>query len=355
MTELIFAVSLAVVVSFFCSIAEAVLYSFSWSKIEGLRRDGRKAGDILYAMRTDVDKPLTAILTLNTVAHTVGASLAGAAWAKVFGEQSLGWFALVFTVVILIFSEILPKTMGVVHNAFLAPLMARPLAGLIWLLQPVIWICSFISRFAGGGKTGPDATEHDITSLASLVSKAGVITPQEEKTIQNILTLDTKHVHDVMTPRTVVFSLPMDQSVDEAVNSTPQWPHSRFPVYAEDSEDVVGIVTRQEVFKALAENRGDKPLSTFMRPVRFVLETMPLDAILRQFLESRLHLFVVLDEYGGLSGVITLEDVLEEILGQEIVDETDETVDLQALALKQREELLGRISASYNKKEAAKP
>ncbi len=349
MTELILAVSLAVFVSFFCSIAEAVLYSFSWSKIEGLRRSGRKAGDLLFALRRDVDKPLTAILTLNTVAHTVGASLAGAAWAKVFGENTLGWFALAFTLVVLVFSEILPKTLGVVNNVVLAPLMARPLVWLIWLLRPIIWTCGFIARFAGGGKSEPDATEHDIASLASLVSKSGVISQQEEKTIQNILSLDTKQVHDIMTPRTVVFSLPMGLRVNEALRDTPHWPHSRFPVYAADSEDVVGVATRQDVFRAQTEGRGEQPLSTLMRPVRFVLETTSLDVVLRQLLESRLHLFVVLDEYGGLAGVVTLEDVLEEILGHEIVDETDQATDMQALAMKRREELLGgKASSSAN-------
>lgn len=345
MLQLIFAISLAVGVSFLCSIAEAVLYSIPWSRIEALREAGHKSGDLLFALREDVDKPITAILTLNTVAHTMGASLAGAAWAHVFGEKTLGWFALVFTLVILVFSEILPKTIGIVHNSRLAPLLARPLSWLIWALGPVIWACGFLSRSVGGGKAGPQATEQDISTLASLVYKAGKITPQEEKTIQNILTLDTRQVQQVMTPRTVIFSLPVHMSLDEAMQSTRQWPHSLFPVYDKDKEDVVGIVTRREVFEALAQRQGEAPLESLMHPVRFVLETAPLDAVLRQLLESRFHLFVVLDEYGGLAGVITLEDILEEILGREIVDDTDPAVDMRALALERRQQLLRKNAA----------
>ena len=340
MLELILAVGLAVLFSCFCSVAEAVFYTFTWSHIEQLRKKGRKSGEILYRLRRDVDKPITAILTLNTVAHTIGASIAGAAWAAVFGEATLGWFALAFTVVILIFSEILPKTIGVVYTRKLAPILARPLQWMVLVFSPVIWVSGFLTRAVGGSKSAPDATEEDLQALVALTRRAGAIKPYEELSIRNILTLDTKTVEEIMTPRTVVFSLPASMTVEEARESRSIWPHSRFPVYAEDPEDIVGIVYRREVFEALADDKDDLKLSDIMKPVRFVLENLALDRLLVKFLEQRLHLFVVLDEYGGVSGVVSLEDVLEEILGSEIVDETDQVADMRKMAHMRRQALM---------------
>lgn len=337
MNTLILAVLFAVGVSAFCSLTEAVLYSVPWSHIETLRKQGKATGQLLYKLRSRVDEPITAILTLNTVANTAGAAVAGAAAATVFGEDSMLWFSLVFTLMILFFSEIIPKTLGVLHNRVLSSVLAKPLNLLVLLLWPVIRSINLVVRVLSKNKMGPQASEEDLRALASLTRKTGALKRFEELSIHNILNLDTKTVEEVMTPRTVIFSLPADSTVAEVWNAKNIWPHSRVPVYSnEDQEDIVGIVYRREVLQALAQDQDDKKLKELMKPVHFILENLTLDRVLVTFLESRLHLAVVLDEYGGLAGLITLEDILEEILGNEIMDETDQVADMRQLALQRK-------------------
>ncbi len=349
MFELLLAVGIAVFVSMFCSVAEAALYSMSWSGIEKLKAKGSKSADLLSKLRTNVDEPITAILTLNTCAHTAGAAVAGWAWANLYGKETLWLFTAVFTVIILIFTEILPKTLGVVYREQIAPPLARPLNGLVWIFRPVVWLMSLLSRGLGGKKGGADHTEDDIRAIVSLTRRSGSIKPYEEKSIRNILTLDSKTVEGIMTPRTVVFSLSSEMTVAEARHLQPDWPHSRIPVYDADPEDIVGVIYRRQVLEALADDLDDLKLADIMRPVSFVLETITLDKLLVKFLGSRLHLCVVLDEYGGVAGVVTLEDVLEEILGSEIVDETDQVVDMRQFARMQRDELTGSRTKAGDK------
>jgi CBS domain containing-hemolysin-like protein len=340
MLELILAVALATAVSFLCSITEAALYSFPMSRIEQLRRDGKRAGVILAEFKRNVEKPITAILTLNTAAATAGAAVAGAAAVKVFGVDSLALFTVGFTLLILLLGEIVPKTMGVAYARQLAPLIAWPLKWMVVVCLPIIWLLGGVVTFIRRRKKGPEADEDDIRALVSLTRQQGILKPYEESAIRNILALDSKRVAEVMTPRTVVFSLPAEMTVAEALAENHGWPHTRIPVYeGEDAEDVVGVVHRRQIFEAAAVDRENLPLSAIMRPVRFVLDNVTLDKLLRSFLESRMHLFVVLDEYGGMAGVVTLEDVLEELLGAEIVDETDEVVDMRELARRRRSEV----------------
>ncbi len=340
MIELILAVGLAVFVSTFCSLAEAALYSLPISKIERIKKRKKRTGASLEKLRKNVEEPITAILTLNTVAHTAGASVAGWAWAELYGEHTLWMFTVAFTIVILIISEILPKTIGVVYNEQIAPPLAPVIGWLVWVFKPAVAALGVLGRLVRGKRKGPEHSEADIMAIASLTRRSGIIKPYEEQSIKNILLLDNKTVDEVMTPRTVVFSLPADMTVAEAREHHPTWPHSRIPVYGDDPEDIVGVAYRRQVFEALADDRDDLKLSDLMRPVRFVLESLTLDKVLVKFLGSRTHMFVVLDEYGGVAGVVTLEDVLEEILGSEIVDETDQVVDMRELARIQRDELL---------------
>jgi CBS domain containing-hemolysin-like protein len=229
----------------------------------------------------------------------------------------------------------------VVYAKTLGPVLARPIKIMVLVLGPIIWACGFLVRLVSSKSKGPEASEDDILAMVSLTRRAGKIKPLEESSIVNILALDTKTVREVMTPRTVVFSLSADMTVGQARDANHLWPHSRVPVYEdEDPENVVGIVLRRQVWEAVANDQPEIKISQIMKPVRFVLDTMTLDRLLLQFLESRMHLFVVLDEYGGVCGVISLEDVLEEILGKEIVDETDQVADMRELARVRREELL---------------
>jgi len=341
METLIISFALAVGISAFCSLAEAVLYSIPWSHIEKMRGEGKRSGDVLYSLRQRVDEPITAILTLNTVAHTAGAAVAGAAAAKVYGESSMFTFSVVFTLVILIFSEIIPKTIGVLYNRPFSLVLAYPLKYMVLAFFPAIKSIGVLVNLMGKNRMGPDANEEDILAMVSLTRKSGGLKRFEELSIQNILALDDQTVREVMTPRTVIFSLPAENRVCDVWDGNHVWPYSRVPVYAEgDPEEVVGIVYRREVLEALAEDKKDRTLQQMMKPVHFVLENLTLDRVLVKFLESRIHLAVVLDEYGGLAGIISLEDILEEILGDEIMDETDQVADMRQLALEKKQELL---------------
>ena len=343
MTELVIAVCFAIVISAGCSLFEAVLYSVPKRHIEAMAQKGKTAGLIFKKMRDRVDRPIAAILSMNTIANTAGAAFAGSAATAVFGHQWLLYFSASFILAILVFSEIIPKTAGVIYGRSLVPIVAYPLKGLVWFMTPAIWISTLITRLISRGKTKEDITAEEIRIMARLSLRTGGIKPYQDRAIENILTLHTKTVKDIMTPRTVVFSLSEHLTLKEAKKIPTKWEHSRFPVYDQDTEDVVGIVLTKEFFIALAEGKEDIHLTELMRPVHFVVETAGLNRVLIEFLELRQHLFVVLDEYGGLSGLISLEDILEEILGREIIDESDEVADKRELARQRRRRIAAKL------------
>jgi CBS domain containing-hemolysin-like protein len=322
MLELILAVSFAVFISAGCSLFEAVLYALPIRHIEVMAKAGKPGGKIFKKMRENVDRPIAAILSLNTIANTAGAAFAGAAATAVFGHEWLVYFSVFFILVILIFSEIIPKTAGVVYGRELAPFVAYPLKLLVWLMTPAIWLSGLITQLVYRGKTKESVTAKEIRIMAEMSLRTGGIKPYQEQAIENILTLQNKRVKDVM------------------IKIPKKWEHSRFPVYDQDTEDVVGIVLTKELSMALAEGEVDMRLTELMRPVHFVVETARLNRVLMEFLDLRQHLFVVLDEYGGLEGLITLEDILEEILGREIIDESDEVVDKRELARQRRKMII---------------
>ncbi len=341
MAELIIAVTMAILISAACSLMEAVLYSVPMRYVESAAQEGKQGAKIFRMMRNDIEKPISAILSLNTIANTAGAAVAGAAATAVFGHQWLGYFSVFFTLAILLFSEIIPKTAGVVYGPSLISIVAYPLKGLIGLMSPAIWLTNMVTRMVARGKTEEAITAEELRIMARLSLRSGQINPYQEQVIENILTLQNKTAKDVMTPRTVIFSLSEHLSVREASEAAPGWEHSRFPVYDRDPEDIVGIVLTRELLVALSQGKEDMKLTDLMRPVHFVVETARLNDVFIQFLERREHLFVVLDEYGGIAGLITLEDVLEEILGREIVDEFDKVEDKRELARRQRRMLIG--------------
>jgi CBS domain containing-hemolysin-like protein len=334
--ELILAVSAVIIISGMCSLFEAVLLSTPVSQVEKLAGEGKASGVIFRDLRSNVDRPLSAILSLNTIANTGGAAVAGAAFVKVFGASWEVLFTVFITLAVLIISEVIPKTVGAVYNHVLFPVIARPLRALVILFKPVIACCGIITRAIARGSDHTGVSADEMISLSKLGARAGTLVPEEAQVIQNMLGLKTKTAKEVMTPRIVVFAMSDQLTVKEALGEGSSWRVSRAPVYAEDFEDIVGIVLRDEALEALAEGRTETRLHELMRSVHFVPETMKLDQILEMFLKRRQHLFVVLDEYGGLSGILTLEDVMEEILGKEIMDEVDQVTDLRALARKRR-------------------
>lgn len=343
MAELIIAVLAVVLISAMCSLFEAVVLSSPLSHVEKLAQDGVASGRVFRRLRRNVDRPLSAILSLNTIANTGGAAIAGAAFLRVYGSEG-GYdiyFQMGLTLAVLFFSEVIPKTVGAVYSRELTTFVARPLQALVFILRPLIALTGLATRaVARGSNQGHDVSGEDLQSLAKLGARIGAIEDDEAMVIQNVLSLKDKQARDVMTPRTVVFALPETATVESARQESGTWAHSRIPVYAEEFEDVVGIVLRRDILAALARNRDQVQLSVLMRPVHFVSESTDLDRILDTFLEKRQHLFVVIDEFGGLAGILTLEDVLEEILGVEIVDELDQVEDMRELARRRRQQTL---------------
>jgi len=342
MFELIIAVGLTMSISAACSLFEAVLYSVPLRQIEIMVQHRKTGARIYRALRRDVDKPIAAILTLNTVANTGGAAVAGSLAATVLGQDSLGYFSASLTLGILIFSEVLPKTTGVVYGKHFVPAVAFPIQWLVTVLKPAIWMIGHVTGLIARHRPPESISPDELKVMARLSLRTGAIKEYQEMIIDNVLSLDRRTVKDVMTPRTVVFSLSEHLTLEEAAAKSKRWEHSRFPVYDKDVEDIVGIVLTKDLFMALSRGEKARRLTDIMRPVNFVTETARLNNVLIEFMSSRQHLSVVIDEYGGLSGVISLEDILEEILGREIVDESDQVADKRELARQRRSMLAGK-------------
>ena len=326
------AVVLPIIILALSNISEAALYSLSAGQVEIMAKSGRRSGAILKELKADINKPITVILTLNTIANTMGAAIAGAIAASLFGAQHLGLFSFVFTMAILIFSEIIPKTIGVSYNKELAPWIAPPLLALVKVMSPLVWLSNHLTKLVEKPGQQSYVTAKEIQAIAALSKKSGGISLQEEKIIVNILELKNRTVRKAMTPRTVIFSLSAHLTLGEVI-SHPDWNfYSRVPVYDKELGDIVGVVLRKNVMQAVAEGKTALKLFDIMKPAHFVPESIPLPNVLLEFIEHRQHLFIVVDEYGGVTGVISLEDIIEEIMGEEIMDESDKTQNMRALA-----------------------
>ena len=351
---LFISVSLAITISALCSICEAVLYTVTASQVEMLKKSGHSTAEHLQDLRSDIEKPITAILTLNTIANTIGASVAGAAAAKLFGDENLFLFSAVFTLSILIFSEILPKTIGVAYAYKLAPIITNPLRAMVFLLKPIVWMSRSMTKLLPQ-KDEETISSQEIQTIAALSRQSGDIEENEAIIINNILDLKDKIVRQVMTPRTVTFSINEHITVGNAMATLIELSsHSRIPIYNHEPDDVTGIVMRKDVLLAAAEGKNNLTLSKFKRPAHFVPETAPLHLILMDFFDRRQHLFVVVDEYGTMTGVISMEDVLEEIVGREIIDESDKAKDMRELARSKNIESRKNLKKSGPKKDQLK-
>lgn len=336
------AVAIVVVVSAACSLFEAVLYSVPPSHVESLAAAGKGSGRRLKRLREDVQRPIAAILSLNTIANTGGAAIAGAAAASAFGADRLAWFSAFFTLTILLFSEIIPKTAGVVFCRPLAPIIAAPLDLLVLVLRPLIWLTGTVTRLIARDREEPGASAQELVVMARLGRKSGSIEAHEAEVIANILALSTRTVHDLMTPRTVVQSLNVAQTLQDLRADVDSLTHTRIPLIDTSPDDVVGFVHRRDLLAAMAQGRWSATLGDLMRSVEFVPDDLPADRLLLSFMKQRHHMAVAMDEFGGVSGVVALEDVMEEVLGEEIVDEFDEAVDLRQLARQKRQALTER-------------
>jgi len=322
----------ALIFSFLCSIAEAVILSVTPAYVALLEKEGRPSGALLRKLKADVNKPLAAILTLNTIAHTVGAAGAGAQAAIVFGSAYLGVTSAVLTLLILVFSEIIPKTLGAHYWRKLAPGTAYGLRVLIWLLYPFVLLSEKLTGGMVEATTLSGFSRSEFAAMAEISAEEGVLARRESEILKNLLQLRKIRVKDAMTPRTVMFSLPETTTVETFFQQHENIGFSRIPVYGEDPDLVNGFVLRADIWLAQARGKYKDSLGNYRRNMPALPESSSLAEAFNQVMHLDAHIVLVVDEYGDLQGILTLEDIFETLLGLEIVDEEDETIDMQELA-----------------------
>ena len=351
-TALLLFFVMALLVSFFCSLLEATLLSTRETHIELLVRSGRPSGKMLRALKLRVDQPLIAILTLNTVANMLGAAGVGAEAQKWAARE--GWdetqlvfiVSFVLTLSILVGSEIIPKTVGAAYWKPLASHAAYVLRALVWLLKPAIWALEAIPSIIARKGSSAGVTPDEIAILAEIGRKRGTIPRRESEVIANLFALRDLKAKDVMTPRIEVFTLHRELTCQQVVEQHPKIRFSRIPVYADNPDDIKGIVHRYRIFESCTKGAGDATLASLARRVHFVPETKSIASLLDSFIKRSEHIFVVVNEFGSPEGMVSLEDVIETLLGVEIVDEFDTVDDLRKLARSRLEERHRRLAES---------
>lgn len=356
MLLLIIYVLIALGFSFLCSIAEAVILSVSSAYISVLEKEGRPSGTLLRSLTENINKPLSAILSLNTIAHTMGAAGAGAQAAVVFGDAYLGVISAVLTLLILIFSEIIPKTLGATYWRGLAPVTAYFLKYLSIILYPFVVMSEKLTKGFKEDSPLRGLSRDELQVMAELSGQEGQLAQQEAALMQSLLSMHELKVKDAMTHRTALFSVCEDITVEQFFSQHAKIEYSRIPIYeADDSESISGFVMRSDLLVAQAKGEVELPLRQFAMPMVTVLNTMPLPAIFDQFLQKRVHMLLVVDEYGGLEGIVTLEDLLENLLGVDIVDEKDTTVSMRRfahmMATRRQQRMMKHVSSQQDSSE----
>jgi CBS domain containing-hemolysin-like protein len=332
-------VAVAIGVSFLCSIMEAVLLSVTPAYIGALEPTKPAVAARLRELKDDVDRPLAAILTLNTVAHTIGAAGAGAEAAAYFGNGAIGVFSAVLTLAILVLSEIIPKTVGAVYWRGLAPLVSQLLKPLIYLLYPLVVMSQWFAKLLTRGQKKSDVSREELAALADIGAEEGVFGAREAGLFKSLLRFESLAASDVMTPRTVVVAFPEDGTAQDVMDANR--PFSRYPVFSGSRDDITGYVLLSDALTKVADDAHDTPLSGLRRDLLHVPEDESVLEVFEHLVEGGEHIALVVDEYGGTAGVVTMEDIIETLLGLEITDETDETEDMQVLA---RSQWLARAS-----------
>ena len=326
----------SIALSALCSMLEATLLSTPLSYITGLEEQGRSGAARLKRLKQNPDRPISAILCLNTIANTVGASIVGSLVYEVYGDALVGVFSTIFTFAILIFSEIIPKTIGTSYWRSLALPASVIINSMIFITYPLVWILERMQKLISSRSNQVSVSREDISAMVSVATEEEVIETEEKKMIQNLLKLDEVTAHEIMTPSVVVEMVPGSMTIKEFYDSDNT--HSRILVYDEENDEyVVGYVLRSEVLEKMAEDNFSAPLNDIIRPILTFEEEDTVADIWEKLLEKKEHISAILDEYGSLRGIVTMEDVIETMLGQEIVDEKDEVVDMQEYAKDQWE------------------
>jgi len=323
---------LALFVSFLCSIMESVLLSTPLSFLMVKEESGKKSARIFINLKNNIDRPLAAILSLNTIAHTIGAAGVGAQATKLFGDLYFGITSAILTLLILVFSEIIPKTIGAQYWRGLALSSGRIIHFMIMITYPLVIFSGYLTKLFSRRSGALSVSREEVSAMATIGTEEGVFQEKENKVIQNLIRLRTVKVTEVMTPRVVVAVADENMSLQEFLLDKEFLYYSRIPIYSENKENITGYVFRQTAFETLAENKKNLSLRDICREIIIVPEFQNLLNLWEVFLEKKGHIALVVDEYGGMDGIVTMEDIIETVLGIEIVDERDRIVDMQQYA-----------------------
>lgn len=330
---------LAIFVSFLCSILEAVLLSITPSYIEALKAEGRTGlQKKLYRLKEDIDKPLAAILSFNTIAHTVGAAGVGAQAAKVFGDAYLGLTSAILTLLILIFSEIIPKTIGATYWRSLTSFAVKTLRILMWLMFPLVVLSQGITRLLSNKEKESSVSREEVSAMADIGEREGIFEANESQMLKNMVRFRQVRVEGIMTPRPVMVMVEEKLTISELFDFPDFEKVTRIPVYNGDHDNITGYVHKHEVLTNLARDKHQLKLTEIKRPIMVVDKKLRVLEILERFVKSKENIALVADDFGTVSGLVTMEDVMETVLGMEIMDEFDSVEDMQLLARKQWEE-----------------
>ena len=331
MTLLFIYLAIAIGISFLCSVLEAVLLSITPSYVEQLKDTRPGASALLAGSRSRLDESLSSILILNTFAHTMGAAGVGSQAVRIFGEKWETLIAVLLTLAILYFSEIIPKTLGATFWRTLAVPAVYVISWLVKLVYPLVWLSTRLTKLFSKNR-GDEITREEIIALASLGHKDGTIFTQESEYLSNVLRLREIPTEQVLTPRSVVHMLDESMTVTEALDHEKTKYFSRIPVYGEDFDDIKGKVIKRDLFEAERAGQGSEPISKYARKIVRISEKLPVQKLLDLLIKDSAHLLLVEDEFGQTAGIVTLEDAIETLLGREIVDESDVVEDMQELA-----------------------
>ncbi len=341
---------LALIVSCICSVLEATLMSTPLSFINTLEQQSVKGVEILKRLKTDIDRPISAILIVNTIANTVGASFVGSEAARLFDSTGVGLVSGLFTFCILVFSEIIPKTIGSTYWRKIALPASKLIRIMIFLTYPIVLLLERLTHVIADASDQVSVSREDVVAMVTTGAEEGVLEKEENKMIQNLLKLDEITAHEIMTPSSVVTMAESSQTIKQFYHSDDFAKFSRIPLYEEENDDyVTGYVLKQEVLEKLAQDQFNVRLKDLRRPILSFDEETSVSTIWEKLLEKKEHICVIIDEYGSMRGIVTLEDVIETMLGFEIVDESDEVVDMQELAKTQWKQVQRRQQRAINK------
>jgi CBS domain containing-hemolysin-like protein len=343
MVTLILFFVVAIAVSFVCSLWEAVLLSTTPSFISRLQIEKAHIGNMLNKMKDDIDRPLSAILTLNTIAHTVGAMGVGVQAGKLFGNHNFSLFNIEITyesliaggmtLAILILSEIIPKTIGANFWKELTPFTVRSLHVLLIILAPFVWLSKWITRLVIADKGRSVFSRADFAAMADAGLKSGALDREEKSIIQNLLRLENLKVRDIMTPRSVIMMVDEEYTMTEIYDELKPMVFSRIPVFHDHPDNVTGLVLKDNILENLAQDRHGVTASEIKREILFIEDNYSVAKLMDTLIINREHLAMVADSFGSIVGLVTMEDLFETLLGLEIVDESDKVEDLQKLAM----------------------